>query len=260
MDTAGTRPQNETRLELPGNLDLDRFMLYSAAEIRQLLRDIGENTELVTISFDTSHDFVLTSVVGVTETAVIIDAGTREDLNRRLLASSRLLCVTSRDRIKVQWKAERAEKVMYNGRLAFRMALPNSVLRLQRREYYRLAAPVAKPLACLLQPGATGAPKKLEFTVADISVGGLAMHGPSQQAGLEIGKRYEGCEIPLPELGMLVTTLAVANIFEVTLKNGNTTLRSGCQFVGMQGKTLAMLQKYINRIERERHERMARFA
>jgi flagellar brake protein len=257
MDTVDKKPLMESRADL----DIERYMLYSPAEIRRLLRDIGENTELVTVSFDSSHDFVLTSVLIVTEDSVVLDAGTREDLNRRLAASTRLMFVTSRDRIKVQWKAQRIENVLYKGKPAFRIAVPASVLRLQRREYYRLSAPVAKPLACLVPVvSPAGALKKFEFTVADISVGGLAMHGPTQQAGLEIGKRYENCEIPLPELGKLVTTLAVANIFEVTMKNGHTALRAGCQFVGMQGKTLAMLQRYINKIERERHERMARFA
>jgi flagellar brake protein len=270
METADAKPLPSTRFELSGAADLDRYMLYSANEIRQILSAVAEHGELVTLYFDGSNDFILTSVLAVGEQAVVLDYGSREDLNRRVLTSAKLVFITSRDKIKVQWISARANRIMHEGKPAFVIAMPRSLLRLQRREYYRLAAPVAKPLRCIVpieeeipateEKAAEVKIRKMEFSVADISLGGVAVHGPLQQAAFEIGKNYGNCEIALPALGNLVATLGVANIFEVTARNGTRSHRAGCRFVGMQGKMLMLLQRYINQIEREKRERMARFA
>jgi flagellar brake protein len=239
---------------------LERYMIYNEHEIKRLLRDIGDNNELVTLYLDNGGDFVLTSVLAITAASVILDYGTREEQNRRVLASRRLMFITSREKIKVQWTAGSAERVSYGGKPAFRIALPAKVLRLQRREYFRLTTPIAKPLTGSVTTGTPPHTEKLEFTIADISLGGISAIGAPQQPTLEVGKIYDNCEIALPELGTLVTTLAAVNVFELTLRNGHQSLRCGCQFVDLRGGMLTMLQRYINRIERERLERMARLA
>jgi c-di-GMP-binding flagellar brake protein YcgR len=258
MDTTNANSPAPLRTETSSALDLDRFMLNGANEIRQLLRAIAEHGELVTLYFGSNNDFLLTSVLAASGEAVILDYGSNEDMNRRVLTSTRLIFITTRDKIKVQWNSSRVWRVMHEGRPAFCIALPANMLRLQRREYYRLAAPIAKPLVCNVT--VEGNAKKLAFSITDISIGGLAMHGPVKQAEFEIGKTYKDCEIALPGIGTLVASIAIANIFEVTMRNGNVTTRSGCRFVDLRGKMLMLLQRYINQVERERHERMARQA
>ena len=259
MEPTKAQIQAAQRFGLAGASTIERYLIYSSFEIQRLLLDISSNSELVTMYFDGSNEFVMTAVLAVGSTTVMLDYGAREDLNRRVLASEKLIFVTSRDRIKVQWLSQRAEKVMFEGKPAFRIAMPQSVLRLQRREFYRLAAPLGTPLKCSMTVGPPEEPKKIDIVVTDVSLGGIAVQGPIETSALEIGKRYENCEMMLPGLGKLTFTLEVANNFEITMKNGHRAVRSGCQFSGLGGRMLLLLQRYINRIERERHERMARF-
>lgn len=256
MDKAN--PDFMQRNDTAGAADLERFLLYADGEIRQLLHSIAEHGELVTLYFGGGSDFLLTSVLAVGEEWVLLDYGSREDLNQRAINSPKLAFSTSRDKIKVQWSSTRLWRVTHEGQPAFCIALPRSLLRLQRREYYRLAAPIANPLKCRL-PAAPGA-KSFEFSVADISLGGVALHGPIEDAKLEVGTRFDKCEIPLPEIGTLAATIVVANIYEVTMRNGAISKRCGCRFVDLHGKMSVLLQRYIHRLERERHERLARLA
>jgi c-di-GMP-binding flagellar brake protein YcgR len=242
-----------------GAADLEQFLLHGKGEIRQLLADIAEHGDLVTLYFGGSNDFLLTSVIAVGTEWVILDYGSREEVNRRLLASTRLVFATSRDKIKVQWNSTRIWRVTHVGRPAFCIALPESLLRLQRREYYRLPTPAAKPLSCRV-PAHNGHAKYFDFSIADISLGGIALGGPVRDAGLEIGTSFEDCQIELPEIGTLVASITVANIYQLALRNGATTTRCGCRFVDLRGKMLIQLQRYINHLERERYERMARLA
>jgi c-di-GMP-binding flagellar brake protein YcgR len=258
MDEPQANPP-QMRAESVSALDLDRYMLTGESEIRQLLRELAEHSELVTLYFGSANDFLLTSVLAVSGEAVILDYGSNEHMNQRVLASSRLIFITSREKIKVQWNASRIWRVNYENRQAFCVIVPESILRLQRREYYRLAAPIAKPLVCNVPVDDEGK-QKLAFTVSDISIGGIAMHGPVKQAQFEIGKTYRNCEVLLPGLGTLATDITIANIFDVTMRNGSTTTRAGCRFGELRGKNMMLLQRYINQVERERRERLARFA
>jgi c-di-GMP-binding flagellar brake protein YcgR len=258
MDDTQAAP-SPLRAESGSALDLDRYMLNGENEIRQLLRELAEHSELVTLYFGSANDFLLTSVLAVSGEAVILDYGSNENMNKRMLTSGRLIFITSREKIKVQWNASRIWRVNYENRPAFCIAVPESMLRLQRREYYRLAAPIAKPLVCNIPVDEEGK-QKFAFTVSDISIGGIAVHGPVKQAQFEIGKAYRNCEISLPGLGTLVADITIANVFDVTLRNGSTTTRAGCRFGELRGKNMMLLQRYINQVERERRERMARFA
>jgi c-di-GMP-binding flagellar brake protein YcgR len=248
------------RFELSGAADLDRYMLYTPAEILHLLSAIAHRSTLLTLYFDSGNQFILTTVLTADESAAILDYGAREDLNRRVLTSAKLVFITTHDKVKVQWISGRAERVNYGGRPAFRIATPHALLRLQRREYYRLTVPIAKPLVCRVHMVREEVELKLELSVTDISLGGIAVMGPPQHAAFEIGKSYADCELQLPGVGTLMTTLAVCNMFEVTARDGTRSTRCGFRFIDLPGATLAVLQRYINKVEHERHERIARLA
>jgi hypothetical protein len=67
-----------------------------------------------------------------------------------------------------------------------------------------------------------------------------------------VGSTYPGCRIELPGVGTLELTLGIQSLFEVTLKNGAKSLRSGCQFVNLHPSMETLIQRYILRLERDR--------
>ena len=60
-----------------------------------------------------------------------------------------------------------------------------------------------------------------------------------------------------PEIGQVTTALQVRNSLDLTLLNNKTNRRLGCEFVNIQRSTLAYVQRYITKLERERNARVA---
>jgi len=227
-----------------------QYLLHSPQEIVQVLRGVMKSTELVTAYFDHGQQFFLTSIVSVQAggDALFLDYGVDAETNRRALQAARLVFVTSQERVKVQFSAGPLQEVEFNGRPAFRTHLPTALLKLQRREYYRLVTPIRSPLVCVV-PLREG---RVEAMVTDLSVGGVGLGGLPPGTALEVGSRLPGCRIALPEEGTILTAIEVRSVQDVTLRSGARVKRVGCRFVDIPASQQAMIQRYIIRIDRER--------
>lgn len=249
MDT----PEKPTQKLDAGLGDLTKYLVHSKTEIIYLLRAVMQKTELVTAYFNQGRDFFLTSLLAVEADHVVLDYGANEALNRKILESRKVVFLTSLERVRVQFTASRIETTTFGGRPAFRIPLPDSLLKLQRREYYRIATPIMTPLTCGI-PRVDGG--RIDVSIVDISVGGVGILGCPPELALEEGAIYPGCRITLPEIGEIVTDIQVRSIVDVTLRSGQATKRWGCQFVNLPANMQVLLQRYIIRLERERRARM----
>jgi len=231
--------------------DDNRFRVESDVEIAYILRGLMKSGALVTAYFNGGREFVVTAVLSVEPERgfIILDSGANRELNDRLLRSGEINVVSSQDGVRVQFSSRKVEGVNFEGRLAFRILMPDSVVKLQRREYYRLATPVLNPIKCDL-PAAEG--QRVEMPICDISLGGVCLVGERAGSALEPGTMLEDCRIVLPEAGVIQTSMCVRNSYLVTLKNGASSRRTGCEFVKLSAQQEAMLQRYIIRLERER--------
>ncbi len=229
--------------------DASKFLVESDKEVAYILRAIMQKGERVTAHFNQGGDMILTSLVEVDGNEVILDYGANEALNRKITEAHKVIFITSQDKVRVQFVANRVEKINYEGKPAFRIDLPETLIKLQRREYFRLATPITKPLMCTL-PLEGG--KKLNLPIADISIGGIGLVNPPAHFKFELGASYQGCHFTLPDIGTIVTTLQIRNAFEVTLKSGLHTWRAGCMFINLPGTMQSMIQRYIIKLERER--------
>lgn len=210
---------------------------------------------LVTAYFGGGKDFVVTALldVDVDNGQILLDGGSNAQLNERLLRSQKLTLISSQDGVKVQFAIPRVAATSFEGRLAFQIPFPDHLLKLQRREYYRLPAPLVHPLKCRI-PVADG--ETADTVVGDISLGGVSLMGEHPQLKLDAGQVFENCRIVLPDIGTITAKLAVRNSFPITLKNGAVTRRTGCAFVELSPNQEAMIQRYIIRLERERRAKL----
>lgn len=220
-------------------------------EIVYILRAVMGKTELVSAYFNRGENFILTSIIAVDpdKELVFLDLSADEESNKKILGSSKIIFVTAHDKVKVQFVAHGIEKVQLDGRDAFRIELPKSLIKLQRREYYRVTTPIANPLKCtVLMDGG----RKIELAIADISIGGVGVVIPPADAAVEPGMIFNGCNLILPGIGNIVAAMEISNVFEVILRNGLKTKRAGCQFLKLSGNMQSMIQRYIIKVERER--------
>lgn len=237
--------------------DYTQYLLRSKGEILFVLRGLLANNDHVSVYFNDGQDFFLTTVIAVDDEEVTLDFGNIPAINQRAQTAEKLFCVASHDRVRIQFLLRGVREAVFEGRPAFRANLPDTLLRLQRREYYRLTTPVARPLKCQIPiPAAEGVKSSVaEVNVIDISGGGLAVMAPPPGLVFAPDAKFPNCRIELPEVGVLVATLQVRSIFEVTLRTGAQVTRAGCQFINLPGPMLTLVQRYIIKVERERKAR-----
>lgn len=234
--------------------DESPYLLHTRVEIAAVLRDLLRTRGLASVHFAGGQDTLLTPLLSVDPAAdeVVFDASGSERLNQALMRASKLLFVSSHHKVKIRFTTGPAQVVQHEGRKAFAVRMPDSMLRLQRREFYRALAPVARPVRCVIPVDAGKGPRNVETRLHDISQGGVAVVTQPGELPPEIGRIFDDCRIVLPEAGNVVVSLRIANTLTMTLLNGKQMLRVGCQFVRPSTSALALVQRYMMRLERDR--------
>jgi c-di-GMP-binding flagellar brake protein YcgR len=235
------------------------YEVESRREIVALLRQISEKNQLVRVLIKGEADVCVTSILEVDpdEDTMILDRPVSRDQMARVVAAGTVRCETSLDKIRILFGADGLSEIEYEGGTAVRANIPASLIRLQRREFYRMATPVSNPVRVTIPLAAELGGKLETFPLADISCGGIAILDNKQVLGTTIGETYIGCRLELPEIGPVMTSLQVRNSLDLTLLNNKTNRRLGCQFVDISRGNLAAVQRYITKLERERNARLA---
>ena len=239
--------------------DFSRYLLRGKSDILHNLRSMMQKRAMLSAFIDASADSFLTAILAISpdERFVILDAASDEAINQRVNEAEQLICITQLDKIKIQFAARNILRVSHEGHDAFRIPLPEMLLRLQRREYYRLTAANPHNLSCQI-PVTIGGEKRIvsvEATVLDISGGGLAVLVPPSEPAFEPDMIFADCRLMLPEFGPIATSLRVRNIFRITNPDGSVMLRAGCEFMDLPSSMASTIQRYILKTERDRNAR-----
>jgi c-di-GMP-binding flagellar brake protein YcgR len=235
------------------------YEVESRREIVALLRQIADKNQLIRMLVHGEADVCVTTIleVDLDNQCIILDRSINREQNTRIVAAQRVGCETTLDKIRILFKLAGLRDTSFEGRPALAADLPATLIRLQRREYYRMETPVSNPVHVLVpMPAELGGGSHV-FPLADISCGGIAILDNKLLLGDDIGQFFTGCRIELPEIGPVTTALQVRNLLDLTLLNGKTNRRVGCEFVDISRGNMANVQRYITRLERERNARLA---
>ena len=253
--TAEPTAAQKLAAELLSTDEFSKYLLSSKSEMFAVFHGMVEQISQVTMFFNEGMDMVLTSIVSYNDNGIILEYGASPETNRKALEAKKLFCVAQLDKVKIQFILRGVQRVETKDGPAFFAALPENVLRLQRREYYRLATPVARPLKCVVTfPAVNGESRVLEAHIGDISGGGLGLISIPLDISLETGLEL-GCRMELPEVGVVNGRMVVRSTFESVTRSGIRSQRAGCEFVKLPGSMLTLIQRYIIKIERERKAR-----
>lgn len=241
------------KIELTSSEERDRYLVRHPAEVQRILREVMLAKSIVTACADEGRERMLTTIVDLDPAgrSVFLDCGPDEGMNARLTACREAILSTTHDGVRVQFTSPPLERVRHGPGEALCAVLPEALLRLQRREYYRLVTSLVDPIKCRIPTGQG----ELDATVVDLSVGGIGIIAYKPDVHLELGLVYHGCRITLPATAPFVINLLVRSTFEITLRNGRRSHRAGCQFIDLPPGLETELQRYITRAERERRKR-----
>jgi len=236
------------------NDDLNPLRVRSRREVISLLRSIGEHNQLVRMLINHGNDTIVTSILNIDETnnMVLLDCAPTAIMNQRVLNSEKLSFETVLENIRILFNSSAAESCVYEGLPAFAIPLPTSVVRLQRREFYRVPTPITTPVYCTVSIRTADQVTPIVTTLHNISGGGISIVDEKKLIDPTQGRIYENCRIDLPG-GAVTVDLQIRNLLEVTLTNGKVINRIGCAFVGPSNGTLGAVQKYITKLERDQN-------
>jgi len=170
----------------------------------------------------------------------------------QLFDAPELVCVAFVESIKLQFTLDAPRRSTDSGYPAFLCAMPDRVLRLQRREYYRVRTPDDVSASCLV-PYSGDRAQYESLRVLDVSVGGLALMAYPRHFDPAFGTVIDRCYLDLPGVGTVTIRMRVAHV--ETTKDGESR-RCGCEFIDLSPQARMMLQRYVHRIDVEqRHHR-----
>ena len=232
----------------------ENFRIHSEIDILFILRGIMQTNSLITLYPDYASDFILTSILAIdtNKKEMVMDYGIDDKHCQKALHSKALVFVTTQNRVKIEFVCDQIRKIQFDGKDAFAVNIPKSLLRIQRRNHFRITTPIAKPLKCVIPIPGKDASAKAEVALLDISCGGIAVIDHHPIIDFDPGMIYSDCVIALPEIGTITVTIQVKNTYEITLRNGQNCMRAGCQFIELAASMEAMIQRYIIKQEQIR--------
>lgn len=235
--------------------DLSQYRINSRREVIALLRSMSECNQLIRMVINHGTDTVVTSILEVDGDSdkIILDCAPKDDMNQRVLNSEKISFEALYDNIRILFTSQAAQAIQYNDLPAFVISVPTDVVRLQRREFYRVMTPVTSPVYCIIPTqDHNEEPVQLKTTLYNISGGGISIVDDQKILDTTPGRHYENCTIDLPS-GSIRVTLEIRNALEIALTNGKNIQRVGCVFVEPSNGAVGAVQKYITKLERDQN-------
>jgi c-di-GMP-binding flagellar brake protein YcgR len=240
-----------TLLSSPPPRDEENCYIDTPLGVAAVLRSLAAAGARAVVYLDDGATSMQSSVVAAEDApgGFFFEKGPDPKLNMRLLNTDEATLVTADRGVPVQFRFRKPVVMPYEGVDAFHSPLPERVLRLQRRGYYRLPGRSINALIrCQIVRG-DDADKILRPTVVDLSCGGMAVDIPVSYGTLADGTRHT-CTLDFPGLGGIDTPLLVHNSRPVTLPGALSARRYGLEFLNLEVKGVALIQRFINDEER----------
>ncbi|QDQ27491.1 hypothetical protein FNU76_14625 [Chitinimonas arctica] len=238
---------------IPEGVDVSSYLLRTPMEIGFVLRSLAQKSDLVSIYFDHGQFAFLSTILECDPKTqrFWFDISGVDAINRAFLRSTHAVFAVAPEGVRIQFVLHGGvTEVAYDERPAFEAHFPDDLIKLQRREYFRLDTPIGRPLICKLRhPNG----KVLDLPLHDISIGGMGlwMQGQVEVEQLDV---FPGCRIDLGTFGMVELTLEIRSKRQVTKRDGTVQTMLGTRFVDLPRQTENLLQRYIAQLERERHQ------
>ncbi|MBK7357370.1 flagellar brake protein [Propionivibrio sp.] len=230
--------------------DIERCTLSGSREILFQLRSLIKHSERVSVTFDEGRQSFLTVLIDISadDGQLIFDIGGSEETNRAFLKAERCQFAGILEGIRIQFYVKQARMVKINGEHVFTVDLPSSILRLQRRDAFRLHLPTTKPYICRVRRGSAN---EKALPLRDISVGGIGTQ-VAEQLAYDPLERLENSWIDLRESGIFTVTLEVRYIQSTESRSGKPLWHMGCRFLNLTAHDETLIQRFMARVEAER--------
>jgi c-di-GMP-binding flagellar brake protein YcgR len=237
----------------------DPFTVTSPLEIKSLLKSVQRRKALVRMHIKGTEASIVTTILHVDadSSSLLVDTASDSEFNQRVLRSPTIMFDTMVDGVKIQFQAGGITTATYDKLPALRVPLPETLLRIQRRDSYRVEVPMSLQTTCRFSlPNGKPGPV---MRIRDISAGGISVIGAENELEAEMGSFFDPCELSLPEVGAVPVVLRLVRITEDTLPNGKKQQILGMKFFDISRPAQFKVQQFITILERKQNARRRGF-
>lgn len=233
----------------------EQFLKQSPLAVLGVLRDLNKNQVPIRLSW-ASGQFI-SKILEVTAGGLIVDFGSQAQENQAAQKATNIQFTAETEGAKVEFILPKIQAVNYLNLPAFHAPLPPALWFVQRREYFRITAPLQPYYHCnttLLD----GSP--FEFRLCDLSLGGMGalVDGPLPE-GLKAGMRFSQVEMDLVQWGKFHFDMQLVTLSErkvIDSKNQTvSTPRLSFRFLNVNPAVERELQRIIFSLERSAREK-----
>lgn len=249
-----SQQETEFPIEQLRNGDDREFRISSSMEIQSILQNIANLGTRICIHYGDATHSVMTTLLGINQHAMWLDARQFPQEHAQLLHGGTITFVSMHQHVKIQFESRNFVNGLLGNKKAFYLEHPDSLLRIQRREFFRSAIPPTGQASCIIpiQREGTDAQATLRATpLMDISGGGIRLLCDGDDAALLPNRTFTDCQISLPDADPLTVTLEVRNSASFTASDNEVYKRVGCRFVSLNKQTDILLQRHITRLQGE---------
>lgn len=233
----------------------EQFLKQNPLAVLGVLRDLKKGEVPLRINWSTSQ--FISKILDVTAEHLIVDLGSQSDENRAALQAENLSVMAETQGAKVEFILPRLTTIVYQGLPAFITPLPANLWFVQRREYFRISAPLHPAYFCKAKMPDK---KEIRFRLFDLSLGGMgALMDMTKPEGLVEGMRFSQIELDMGGWGRFWFDAQLIAISERKVVDGKnetiTTPRLSFRFLNVGPGAERELQRIIFSLEREARER-----
>ena len=160
-----------------------------------------------------------------------------------LLGADEVSAIAHPGHVKLQFDLSGLVLVRGHASAVLQAALPDEILRIQRRETFRVFPPVTAPVAYLRHPAIPD--MSLALRVLDLSLGGCALRLPDDVPALAPGTRIGGVTVELDLNTRLRVDLSLQHLTHLGT-GGAGGARVGCEWQLLRPEDERVLQRWID--------------
>jgi c-di-GMP-binding flagellar brake protein YcgR len=233
------------------DLEENKYVVNYHMQVVALLSAMYFKKSPLLMSIPGSSNTSLTIMLDINEDtgSVILDIMSNDPTTDRILRNGAVTIEGVLDSIKIRFVSNRVESCEYKGSPAVKIEIPKTLLRMQRRDFFRVPIPFVHPVICEIPAAPETNDEKLMLAINNISLGGLVLMDSQLKIGKSIGSGYKDCSITLPGLNVITSDIIVRNRQTFMQSNGLLAALVGLEFKNLSRRSINALQAYINTIE-----------
>ncbi len=231
------------------NEQSDHIVLDERQIINYLALLINEKA-LINLNIGNNESFITTLIAIDTDKHILLfDYGPKEYLNRQLPDTSSAVFHTVYSGIKIKFEGKNITKICYQGDAVFAMPIPESMLWLQRRQFYRVKSPLSKNSHLKLNVEG----QVISLRLYDISIPGFSLLNDSEPLNriLTPTQAFKDCRLTLDGLEEDSVEFVVLYCIPLNPNKPDKILKIGCRFTSISPAFESCIQRYMQQIERE---------